>query len=235
MDIRLNDVVEVRKTRGGITLMIEGCGAYYFTEEQFICFHEAIRHVVVNYDDHIYHHGLGYDVIRPEYLHWGDDRFCLVLPYEENGLEQLEKNLQRIDQLLGFYYRDAEFVYLYSGSSGPNRDDLMVGLHRTGSSGSTGIDVSFAFRREGSKRWLVPGRIRHYIAEDFHDTYIDIEPFEVLPAYFPYLSDLLGGVTETNSLPETGYTFALECGLGQLNLGHPTKNDLKAIQRKLMK
>ncbi|HHS7556421.1 TPA: hypothetical protein ACTPQ1_004713, partial [Salmonella enterica] len=137
--------------------------------------------------------------------------------------------------LLGFFYRDAEFVHLEAGRASPTPHDLMLGLHRTGSAGSLAIDVGFVFRRVNDTCCVIPGHVRRYISDDVNETYTDIMPFEKLPAYFPYLSDLLGGVTETNSLPDVGYKLALACGLGQLELGNPTKEDLKLIQRKLMK
>lgn len=234
MDIRLTDVIDVRQTRGGISLKIEGLGDYCFTEEQFLCFHEAIRYVVENYDDHIHHHGLGYDVIRPEYLHWGEDRFELVLPWEANSLEQLEKNLQRIDRLLGFYYRETEFVYLppYMDTYTPPHNDLLVCVRNAR---ELSLDIGFVFRREGEKRYIVAGHLRRFVEADHNTVYDSIEPFERLRPWLPYVVDLLGGVTETNSLPEVGYDLALECGLGQLTLGRPTKEDLKVLQRKLMK
>ncbi|QVW28590.1 hypothetical protein pEaSNUABM8_00093 [Erwinia phage pEa_SNUABM_8] len=232
MDIPLSAIKAIRQTRGGIALKLSEVDEYYFTEEQFICFHQALRYVVENYDDHIQHHGIGYDVIRPDFMIWGDDRFFVTPNWENNPEESLENQLQHIDQLLGFYYRESEFVYVPPFMGGGHNDDLMVAVRR---SGSLSLDIGFTFRRDGSARTIVPGYIRTVVEAEANKVYNTIEPFVKLPAYFSYVSDLLGGVTDTSSLPDVGYKLALECGLGQLTLGNPTKDDLRAIQNKLMK
>ncbi|QVW55126.1 hypothetical protein pEaSNUABM29_00082 [Erwinia phage pEa_SNUABM_29] len=229
--VRLKDVVSIKAVRGGIVLNILDHGDCHFTEEQFICFHSAIRYVVENYDDHIHHHGIGYDVIRPDYVAYGKFKFLInwgcVDPQRE-----LEEGLTRIDQLLGFYHRETEFVYIPPYMHILPGKDLVVCVRR---SGMLSLDAGFAFRRKENKRWVEIGRLKHYVEAEVNNVYDDIEPFEQQHPYAAYLADLLGGVTETNSLSHDGYELKLACGLGALELGRITKDDLTAIQKKLTK
>lgn len=232
MDYQLRDIEGIKTIRGGLVLDVGIHGHVYVTEEQFICLYDTLRYITENYGKEVNVGAHFHRDVKPEFLIFCEDRIQLPYPWEENAQETLEKEMLRIDKMLGFYYRESEFIYIPPADGQYTPNALLVAIRRAA---QLSLDIGFIFRRPADIQWVELGHLRRFVPEEVNEPFDSIEPFDKQPGYLAQLADLLGGVTETNSLPETGFDLRLACGLGQLTLGVATKDDLKAIQRKLMK
>ncbi|QVW55876.1 hypothetical protein pEaSNUABM9_00295 [Erwinia phage pEa_SNUABM_9] len=230
MSASLGEFTSARPIRDGVCMHHPQYGDIYFNNEQFVCFLEAVRYTVKFHDEYPDEQSTLKRAIRPSYIEYGKYQFDLTHPWEVDFKARLISDLEKFEGLLGFAYIENEAIPRISYNH-PLRDHLVYVRRRM----MMHMESAFVFRQSSDRQWIEIGHVRKMLEDNTNDVYDDIMPYTPLTPFMAATSDLLGGVTETSSLPLTGYKLLLECGLGSITLGQPMKTDLAELQKKLMK